>query len=63
MRRQKKERQEGEEEEKKRRRETNYEEKKIVMRVGERRLRGKGSELLDQLSVCGAGSVLRVNLD
>jgi len=59
MRRQKKERQEGEEEEKKRRRETNYEEKKIVMRVGERRLRGKGSEILDQLSVCGAGSVLR----
>ena len=63
MRRQKKERQEEEEEEKKKRRERNYEEKKIVMRVGEKRPRGKGSEILDQFSVCGAGSVLRVNLD
>ena len=50
-------------EKKKKRRETNIEEKKIVMRVGQRRDRGKGSEILDQLSVCGAGSVLRVNLD
>ena len=49
--------------EKKKRRETNIEEKKIVMRVGQRRDRGKGSEILDQMSVCGAGSVLRVNLD
>ena len=46
---------------KKKRRETNFEEKKVVMRVGQRRERGKGSEILDQLSVGGAGSVLRVN--
>ena len=48
---------------KKKRRETNFEEKKVVMRVGQRRERGKGSEILDQLSVGGAGSVLKVNLD
>ena len=48
---------------KKKRRETNFEEKKIVLRIGQKRDRGKGSEILNQLSVCGAGSVLRVNLD
>ena len=59
-----KEREEAKEEmNKKKRRETNFEEKKVVMRVGQRRERGKGSEILDQLSVGGAGSVLRVNLD
>ena len=48
----------------KKQREENYEEKKIVMRVGERRTTGKGSEILNQLSVSPpAGSVLRVNLD
>ena len=62
LRRQKEERREEEETKKKNRRETNCEEKKIIMRVGDRRARGKGSEILDQMSVCGAGSVLRVNL-
>ena len=48
----------------KKQREENYEERKIVMRVGERRTTGKGSEILNQMSVSPrAGSVLRVNLD
>ena len=48
----------------KRRKEENYEEKKIVMRVGQWRETGKGSEILNQLSVSPrAESVLRVNLD
>ena len=44
----------------KRRRETNVDEKMIVLRVGQRRERGKGSEMLEHLLDTKNGSVLRV---
>ena len=44
----------------KRRMETNVDEKMVVLRVGQRRERGKGSEILEHLLDTKNGSVLRV---
>ena len=47
----------------KRRREEFNEERKIVMWVGQRRERGKGSEILEPSAFSRNGSIIRVSLD